>query len=526
MRFSRTPSSITYLADRVRGFDLAIVGASPVFAFLLRDTALVANAGLADVAIYCAAGFIVGIASLLYFRLGLIAARFLTYEDVKQCVLAAFASSTVTAAVAFSISGLDGVPRSIPGLHFLVLGALLVGARSLAVERARDVAQDDYGVRRTENLLIVGANELAVLYIRLVETASGRRRRVVALLDDDAALLGRSIRGRVVAGSTASAEATIAEFAVHGIDVDRIVVTYTDHARANRACDQLRALCEQRGLALECLSDSLNLSPDIASGGAGVEERMWAQRSPAHVSAVRLDSGYWRFRRAMDVLLSGAAILALAPLFVVVTIAVLIDVGFPSLFWQERVGYRGRRISVHKFRTLRDPLDGRGRVMSDSERLSKIGRFLRSTRLDELPQLYDILRGDMSIIGPRPLLPIDLPEGDSFRLQAPPGLTGWAQVHGGKLVTPQEKSALDRWYILNVSFALDLKILWLTCLTPFRGDRRDEDVLRQALAEGRDTLEATQALHVPTLVVANARPAVEGPLLHQTTEPDAEPQVA
>ena len=147
---------------------------------------------------------------------------------------------------------------------------------------------------------------------------------------------------------------------------------------------------------------------------------MWAQRSPAHVSAVRLDSGYWRFRRAMDLLLSGAAILALAPLFVVVTIAVLIDVGFPSLFWQERVGYRGRRISVHKFRTLRDPLDGRGRVMSDSERLSKIGRFLRSTRLDELPQLYDILRGEMSIIGPRPLLPIDLPEGDSFRLQAPP----------------------------------------------------------------------------------------------------------
>jgi lipopolysaccharide/colanic/teichoic acid biosynthesis glycosyltransferase len=522
MRFSRTPSSITYLAYRVRGFDVAIVGVAPVFAFLLRDAALVAHAGLEDVFIYCAAGFVAGMASLLYFRLGLIAARFLTYEDVKQCLLAAFATATATAAAAFSVSGLEGVPRSIPGLHFIVLAALLVGFRLLAVERARNVQQNEYGSRRTENLLVVGANELAVLYIRLVETASGRRRRVVALLDDDATLFGRSIRGRVVAGAIAAAETTIAEFAVHGIEVDRIVVTYTDLARASRACDQLRALCEARGLALECLSDSLNLGP----GAFDVAGRLRAQHLHSYVSPIRLEDGYWRFRRAMDVLLAGSGIVVLAPLFVLVTIAVLIDVGFPSLFWQERVGYRGRRISVHKFRTLRDPLDRHGRMMSDAERLSRMGRFLRATRLDELPQLYDILRGDMSIIGPRPLLPVDMPQGDNFRLLAPPGLTGWAQVHGGKLVTPQEKSALDRWYIYNVSFALDLQILWLTCLAPFRGDRRDELVLRRALEGMVSAPEAAPISHVPTLVVANARPALESPLLHQTTKPDAEPQVA
>ena len=226
----------------------------------------------------------------------------------------------------------------------------------------------------------------------------------------------------------------------------------------------------------------------------------------------------------MDVLLAGAGIVVLAPLFALVTLVVLADVGFPSLFWQERVGYRGRRISVHKFRTLRHPLDRHGRVMSDCERLSKIGRFLRATRLDELPQLYDILRGDMSIIGPRPLLPVDMPAGDNFRLLAPPGLTGWAQVHGGKLVTPEEKSALDRWYIYNVSLSLDLRILWLTCLAPFRGDCRDDDVLNMALEAQRFELEALHPSPTQPLVIAGGRP-VEG-LPHPANAQDSEPQVA
>lgn len=518
MRFSRTPSSITHITYRVRAFDLAIVCIAPIFAFLLRDSALLTGDEWAHLLIYCAAGTVAGVASLLYFRLGLIATRFLAYEDVKQCLLAAFASAVVAAAVAFSISGLEGVPRSIPGLHFIVLSALLVGVRAIAAEGSRASGHLDSNLLRSENLLVIGANELAVLYIRMVEMASGQRRRVVALLDDDPALFGRSVRGRVVAGPASAAETTIAEFAVHGIDVDRIVVAYMDPARAKRACDQLRGLCERRGLALEALSDSLKLAPSSDSAAS------LARGSPSNVSPIRLDSRYWRFRRGMDVLLAGAGIVILAPLFALVSLAVLIDVGFPTLFWQERVGYRGRRISVHKFRTLRNPLDRHGRVMSDSERLSQIGRFLRASRLDELPQLYDILRGDMSIIGPRPLLPVDMPAGDQFRLLAPPGLTGWAQVHGGKLVTPQEKSALDRWYIQNFSLSLDLRILWLTGLAAFRGDRRDDSVLQLAMDAQSYEAEAPQSSPPQPLVLANARP-VDG-LLQQTNAQAPEPQVA
>ena len=520
MRFSRAPSSITRLTYRVRGFDLAIVCVAPIFAFLLRDSSLVTGDEQKAFLIYWGAGMIAGTASLLYFRVGLIATRFLAYEDVKQCLLAAFASAVVTAALTFSVTGLEGVPRSIPGLQFIVLAALLVGVRAIAAHGARDDGRGRSASGRAENLLVVGANELAVLYIRLVEKASGERRRIVALLDDDPKLLDRSVRGRIVAGPTLAADTMISEFSVHGIEVDRVVVAYLDPARARRACDQLRTLCEARGITLESLSDSLNLGSPRADAAA---ERI-ARRSPYYVSPIRLDAGYWRFRRAMDVLLAGAGIVVLAPLFALVTLAVLVDVGFPSLFWQERVGYRGRRISVHKFRTLRHPLDRHGRVMSDCERLSKIGRFLRATRLDELPQLYDILRGDMSIIGPRPLLPVDMPAGDNFRLLAPPGLTGWAQVHGGKLVTPEEKSALDRWYIHNVSLSLDLRILWLTCLAPFRGDCRDDDVLNMALEAQRFELEALHPSPTQPLVIAGGRP-VEG-LPHPANAQDSEPQVA
>lgn len=514
MRFSRTPSSITPLTYRVRAIDLAIVCVAPAFAFVLRDSNLVTGDERFHLLVYCIAGTVAGAASLLYFRLGLMATRFLAYEDVKQCLLAAFVAAVVAAAAAFTFGGLDGVPRSIPGLHFIVLSALLIGVRAIAAGESRSVSASQPASGRSQNLLVIGANELAMLYIRMVETTSGQRRRVVALLDDDPDLFGRSIRGRVIAGPPSAAETMIAEFAVHGIEIDRIVVAYTDSARARSVCDGLRALCQKRGMALEALAESLNLGEPTADGAVS-----FARRLPAS-SPIRLDAGYWRFRRAMDMVLAGAGLVVLAPLFALVTLAVLIDVGFPSLFWQERLGYRGRRISVHKFRTLRNPLDRHGRVMSDSERLSKIGRFLRATRLDELPQLYDILRGDMSIIGPRPLLPVDMPAGDHFRLLAPPGLTGWAQVHGGKLVTPEEKSALDRWYINNVSLSLDLRILWLTCMAPFHGDRRDEDVLRMAL-EARPSEGVAQpslpnsspAYSSPTqsLVLVSVRSAVEAP---------------
>ena len=140
----------------------------------------------------------------------------------------------------------------------------------------------------------------------------------------------------------------------------------------------------------------------------------------------------------------------------------LYDVGLPILFWQERLGWNGRSFLIYKFRTLGAPFDSAGNPNFAGRQLSAIGRFLRASRIDELPQLLNVLFGDMSLIGPRPLLPEDQPANKEIRLSVRPGITGWAQVNGGKLVSKEEKQKLDEWYVRNASFALDLRIALMT----------------------------------------------------------------
>ena len=193
-------------------------------------------------------------------------------------------------------------------------------------------------------------------------------------------------------------------------------------------------------------------------------------------------SGYLRGRVFADRLLASVALVILSPVMAITALLVRFDNGAPVIFWQKRVGKGGREILVHKFRTLKAPIGPGGRVLTDAERLSRVGLFLRKTRLDELPQLFDILRGHMSFIGPRPLLPVDIVEGAALRHAIPPGITGWAQVHGGNLVTDVEKNALDEWYVQNATLVVDVKILWQTVRLVFGGERRSDGVIAAAMA--------------------------------------------
>ncbi len=186
MRFSSTPSSIAPLAWRLTFADAFIAALAPPLAFLLRDSGLAARAEPALV-FYCCAGFLCGLACLAYFRVGQIDGRFLGLEDVRQCVKAAAATALATAALAFSLHGLAGVPRSAPALHALVFGTALLGLRAWAETRRRaftgaiahERGQGD-GLA-FENVLVAGADEAAALYIRVSETLVGRRRRILAL---------------------------------------------------------------------------------------------------------------------------------------------------------------------------------------------------------------------------------------------------------------------------------------------------------------------------------------------------------
>jgi lipopolysaccharide/colanic/teichoic acid biosynthesis glycosyltransferase len=151
------------------------------------------------------------------------------------------------------------------------------------------------------------------------------------------------------------------------------------------------------------------------------------------------------------------------------------------MFWQLRTGWRGHKFLVYKIRTLREPLDDEGNIRTDSERMSKIGALLRTSRLDEIPQILSVLVGDMSLIGPRPLLPRDEPHDNRGRLSVRPGITGWAQVHGNELLTPDERNALDCWYISQASLFIDAIIVTKTINVIMHGSIRDEKVIAEAM---------------------------------------------
>ncbi len=159
------------------------------------------------------------------------------------------------------------------------------------------------------------------------------------------------------------------------------------------------------------------------------------------------------------------ALVLLSPLILIVSVLLFIANKGSILFTQERTGLHGRIFRVFKFKTMKDERDAAGKLLPDHIRLTPIGRFVRSTSIDELPQLLNVLRGEMSLIGPRPLLPRYLPlysAEQNRRHEVRPGITGWAQVNGRNTISWTKKFQYDVWYVDHLSFGLDLKILWLT----------------------------------------------------------------
>jgi sugar transferase EpsL len=175
-------------------------------------------------------------------------------------------------------------------------------------------------------------------------------------------------------------------------------------------------------------------------------------------------------KRLFDLVVSFSLLLLLSPLLACVVVAVRICLGHPVFLRQTRPGWQGKPFFFYKFRTMTDARDSEGALLPDADRLTPFGSRLRSTSLDELPQLFNVLRGDMSLVGPRPLLmeylPLYTPE-QMRRHEARPGITGWAQVNGRNAISWEEKFALDVWYVDHQSFMLDLRILMMTALRIF-----------------------------------------------------------
>ena len=477
------PSSYTPLLSRVAVLDVLCGGVSPVAAFLLRDGGIYSPPAVTR---YCVISFFVSLLVFQWFQTSSPISRFYSLRDAFELFKACVLIAALTAAASFLLTRLEEAPRSIPILHFLLLAAGLLGGRALSRVRQsyRDTPLSE-AAKNVDQVLIIQASRLAWFFTKMVEELASDRYRIVAILDDEPKLKHRSLNGYPIIGAPADLEKIVADYAMHGVRIDKVVLAAQPQDLTPGTWEDVSRLCRKLSIVLQILPERL-ISEDAADRTVGVvaAHPNAAAAAPQYDVSQSLDRPFWALKRGGDLVLALVSIVVLSPIAVVVCLLVLVDVGAPVVFWQQRVGRNGAPLHLYKFRTLQTLFDRQTKERRLAQQPSAIGRFLQRTRLDELPQLWNILSGDMSLVGPRPLLPADQPDDLEARLMVRPGLTGLAQVSGGKLISADEKNALDAWYIRHASLWLDLKIImrtiWMLSAT---GDRRDERAISIALLD-------------------------------------------
>jgi lipopolysaccharide/colanic/teichoic acid biosynthesis glycosyltransferase len=473
----RMPASRAAFRARISLFDTIWAFAAPLLALSVRDAYILNYKFFALTALYCLISGIFTLVACIAFRLHDSLPRYFSGHDALDVVKAAVCALLMTYLVLFIFSRLEGIPRGAPVVHALLLAGGLIAARVIA--RAYDsdpnvkLAKSSVG---RENIIMVGANHLTSLYIKLLGTAWPHRYNFIAVLDDRAQSTGRTMAGVNILAATNNLETVIDEFVVHGVETSRVIVGGEETSLAEDALKDIRRICARKKIKLDFVPQLIGLSelrPSI---------ELAYEANP--VAAPNFDlPRYFEVKPVID-FVAALAMILFFPLVIFAGILVLLDVGMPLLFWQERIGQGGRRFLLYKFRTLRAPFDAEGKPVPERQRLSATGRLLRQSRLDELPQVLNMLVGDMSLIGPRPLLPVDQPKNPTTRLMVRPGMTGWAQVNGGKFLTPEEKDEYDEYYIRHASIWFDLYILWLTLKVVFRIGRHSDHAVSAASTVG------------------------------------------
>ena len=410
----RIPSSRVRVRLRLSWFDMALAGTIPVFALLLRDPTLLERWS-GPLSTYCIVSAVAAACFFWSFGIRDALPSYFALPDALQVVKAATCSALAATAVSFALTRLDGVPASVPVLHAILLSAALLAIRAIArIFVAEQTMTSDAPSGAQEHVILVGSNHVTSLFINLLQACSTVTTRVVAVLDDRPQLLGRSISQVRIVGACRDLGAVVDEFQVHGIKIDRVVMGGGVDVVDAGSWESLRQVCNRRGIQVDTLSDfpAVRLRPAPAHTPVAAIAPA-AQPSFAH-------GPYVAIKRLLDIIVAAGLLVLAVPLIAIISILVITDIGAPVLFWQQRMGRNGRSFLVYKFRTLRAPYDRLGRPISEGARLSAVGQLLRTTHLDELPQLLNVLLGDMSLVGPRPLLPIDQPEDPTVRLRFNP----------------------------------------------------------------------------------------------------------
>ena len=459
-------------------------------AFLMRDNFELTLPRLAEILPYFAC---TGVAALIVFPIfGVNRAfwRLSTTPDYLRVVAALLIVSIAAVAMTFAVNRLDGVPRSLPFLQFYLAATILVGARALY--RLRHARRQNR--RRTmtplsnveeqaaEFVLLIGLSRLTETYLQSVAEFAPARIRIAGILGHRSRHVGRRVAEHKVLGLPEQLARVLSELEVSGITVERIVVTAPFASLSAQAREEIAAAGRSGSVKIQYLSADLGFEP---------ERSLDAPEDAASRPPLRFEIGeheletmrnrrYWQLKRTMDI--AGAVILLAASsvVLLVIGLGVAVVMGWPPVFWQQRPGLGGRPFRMYKFRTMGAPFAPDGRRIPDEARVSRLGIFLRRMRLDELPQLFNILRGDMSFVGPRPLLPCDQDRACRARLLIRPGLTGWAQVVGGRTIAAEDKAALDVWYVRNASVSLDLAIMLRTVGWLLTGERISSPLIERA----------------------------------------------
>lgn len=465
--------------------DLVLIAAATAGALVLRDNLDLTLDRWGQIVPYLS--FTLAIALPVIVGLGLNRSiwRFSALSDALRVVVAVLLVVTGAMVAGFAFNRLEGVARSLPILQAMLMVFALVGVRVL-VRMRHDLRRGERppgGVEaeRPHTVLLVGVSSLTELYLRAIGDFAAGRVRVAGIVGARPRHANRFVRMHKVLGVPEDVDRIVQDLAIHGIDVDRIVVTIPLPRLSLAARAALGRVESAGGVQLDLLAERLGLA-------AADETRIGAGAMPA-APIFKLDSTaarslalrpYWQVKRAVDLVVALVLLFVLSPLLAVLAVAVAVRLGWPAVFWQERLGAGGVPFLLYKFRSMSASHDAGGRRIPDADRVSTLGTFLRRTRLDELPQLINIVRGEMSFVGPRPLLHSDQSSHFAVRRLVRPGLTGWAQINGGRDVTPTDKAALDLWYVQNASLWLDLKIVLRTVPIVLLGERANADAVHQA----------------------------------------------
>jgi lipopolysaccharide/colanic/teichoic acid biosynthesis glycosyltransferase len=485
--------------------DLLFVALATIIAVVLRgyfDTISISLVALMPYSFIS-----VGCASVVFLVGGLDRTpwRYTAVADHLQVVVLTALAIVLALVLTFALNRLEPVARSLPVLQGGLIVCVLIAVRSTArFWHTMQIHAD--GNDRTieqphETVLVVGVNTVAELFILSAKEFASKQVQVAGILAEEPSMQGRAIQQKPVLGTVQELQDILQSLEVHGVAVDRIVVTTPADRLGPRSLASLFEIEKTSEIVVQFLSERLGLEGSYQTPSGHADKRsVPGQRAVARVAGLidvdpanSMGRTFQRGKRIVDVFGAALLVLALSPVAMLIALIVALDVGFPVIFWQQRPGLYGRPFRLYKFRTMRAPYDKDQQRTPDDQRSSAIGQILRRTRLDELPQLYNVLIGDMSLIGPRPLLPRDQAPEYATRLSVRPGITGWAQVNGGKIISTSDKLILDLWYVQNASWVLDLTIVLRTVNMVLLGDRINTDAVNQARSNlGLKTLLRTK----------------------------------